>query len=97
MNKFQAALFHARPLVEQARPYNANKYICNALGDVARRHPNLAGAVRHIKQNINVELGSITFTTTLWGWVNNQGTKMSHDQAQLARLAWIDKLMEWYK
>lgn len=90
MNRFQAALFHARPIVEHGPGHD--NYICTALVCVRREHPNLAGAVEDIRRHIERELDN---SSTLWSWcLWHHRQKLTNHQLTLARLAWIDKLME---
>ncbi len=96
MNKFQAALHHARQIVEQGRL----TYICHALKRVGQIHPTLASAAYCVRQHIEKELRDDTPATTLEGWVacvyDDFTLLYNRHTATLARLAWIDKLIEHY-
>lgn len=96
MNKFQAALHHARGRVEQG----TDTYICHALTHVGQIHPNLASATYCVRQHIEKDLRDDTPVTTLEGWVacvyDDFTLLYNRHTATLARLAWIDKLIIHY-
>lgn len=90
MNNAQLALHHARPFVE-----NRDFYLCVALDKVAANHLDLADAAMRVQRHIQRSLHG---HHTLGIWLTYQGIDTVRDNHEttgvLARLAWIDKLME---
>lgn len=92
MNKFQAALHHARKLIDSGE----KDYICHALQTVGHKHPSLHSEARWLQAAVSRALvsssGSLCPALNSWT-VFEYGELLSPDHARLARLAWIDKLI----
>jgi len=91
MNKFQAALHHARPMIESGHV----PYICVALKQVGKEHPDLASAAFCVRQHIEKDLGNCT-TLGSWAFLTYDDRHVLGEYSTLARLAWIDKLMLYF-
>ena len=92
MNKQQAAIHHAKALIENGTTH----YICCALVEVTRTHQNLAQACRLVSWRVAAGLDS---WPTFGSWYASEtGSKslINHtgnaNHAALARMAWLDKL-----
>lgn len=88
MNPHREALFAARFEVEKGE-----EYICYALRNVARLHSHLADAAKALQERVNRELAP---RRTLGVWLHAQGVYTTHRETHMARLAWIDRMLEDY-
>ena len=81
------ALRHARRLVESGQL----EFICCALDDAEQEYPELASACADLQKQIHQDIEP---SFTLGQWLARQhGTWPTTSHQQLARLAWIDKLI----
>lgn len=90
MNPHREALQLARAEIEKG----TKRYICYALDNVVRLHPHLAVAVWDLRERVEQELAPNI--SSLDFWLLNQDICVTDSQRQLARLAWIDRMLEDY-
>lgn len=91
MSPHRKALLAARALIEEG----VERFICFALDTVADHLPSLAAAAGDIKARIQEEL-ELRPCATLGTWLLRRDIELNDNQLYLARLAWIDKLLESY-
>lgn len=68
-------------------------FICIALRCVESKFPHLAHVALALKERVQEELAPCG---GLGEWLHYQGIDATFNQRQLARLAWIDRMLEDY-